>query len=275
MIDRTHEASREPNLLLSLRGRQIPRFERHEHVSVERVGHIGIDEIVFDDPQPERDVVIHHTGLVEPLDVLIRELPQQVTQKLLVVRPEWSVYPGHIALDLSLRPSTRLDARHQRIAEPAGANSEGVRRDPQSSGQVSTAFDTLPAYIAVVIDGELALIGTKTIETTVETVQPLLVDVLLVVYGYQSDTGRPRHIAIASTLDTNVLAIAPKALEQDESRHNVAVTCRRFRPDDVALCQRVRDAIERFVRQLICVDSVSSIEVRDEPAPHLQVGLSL
>ena len=82
-------------------------------------------------------------------------------------------------------------------------------------------------------------------------------------------TGHPRDVAVAWTIDSHGLAIAPESLEQHEPRDDVAVTRWRLRGDD-ALGQSVRDAVERFICQLIRVDSVTSIEVGDEPAPHLE-----
>ncbi|MEP7307403.1 MAG: hypothetical protein ABJA98_17985 [Acidobacteriota bacterium] len=87
MIDGAVEAPGELHLPTPERRRKIEGLEPSQRFSLETAARIRIDEVVFDDPQAPRDLVVDDAGLFEAFSILLRKESQQVTDELLVVGP--------------------------------------------------------------------------------------------------------------------------------------------------------------------------------------------
>lgn len=179
-----------------------------------------------------------------------------------------------VASHLSWLVATSLHAGHERVAKSAGANGEGVHGDAQSRGQIAAAFDALPPRIAVVLNGQVALVGPQLFQAAVETVETLRLnrDALA---GVDEPDVAGSDAGVARFVVGQKPAVTPEVLQQDEPRDDVAVAGRRRRGDRAALLQRAGDAIEGVVHELIRIRAIPAIEVRDQPAAHLEVPLAV
>ena len=165
-----------------------------------------------------------------------------------------------------------LQARQQRIADPAGPNREGVHRDTQPIGQFAATLDLLPPRIAVVVDDERALLRLQLLQAPVQAVEALLAQREVL-----SQLGQARSDRRDSSrfVETHVAALAPEIFEEDEPRDDVAVARRRPGGNGAALLQRASDPIERLVSQLLGCGTVPPIEVQDQPPAHLEIPLAV
>jgi hypothetical protein len=62
--------------------REVERFESLDRLRVERAAHVGVDEIVFRDPQPPCDLVARDAQLVEALRLVVGQESQQVANEV-------------------------------------------------------------------------------------------------------------------------------------------------------------------------------------------------
>jgi hypothetical protein len=180
-----------------------------------------------------------------------------------------------VASPCSWLAATRLHAGHERVAKPAGANGKGVHGDAQSRGQVAAAFDALPPRVAVVLNGQVALFGPQLFQAAVEAVETLCLNRDALVGFDEPDAAGSGDVGVARVVVGNKPAVTPEVFQEDESRDHVAVAGRRPRGDDAGLLQGAGNAIEGVVHELIRIGAIPPIEVRDQPAAHLEVTLAV
>jgi hypothetical protein len=80
-----HEAGSESHALAAPRGREVVRLESLSFLGAEGAAHIAVNQIVLDDAQARRDVVVGDTGLIETLGLHVWEKPQYVAYELFVI----------------------------------------------------------------------------------------------------------------------------------------------------------------------------------------------
>jgi hypothetical protein len=143
-------------------------------------------------------------------------------------------------------------------------------------------LDPLPPRIAIVLDGQLALIRPQLLQATIETVETLFPNYVALVRleiaaraDARARAARSRDLDDPRLVEGDLPAIAPDVLEQDESRDHVTISSRRPGEDHTGLLQRSGDAIERLVRQLISSRAIPPIEVRDQSSTHLEISLAV
>jgi|SRR6185436_19823718 len=171
--------------------------------------------------------------------------------------------------------SFTVQARHERVADATDADAERIHGDAEALRQFAPPLDSLPARLAVVLDDQLALIRPQRSQAALEPLEPLFADREPFVIFDDGGDGCLQGRLDAWLVEADMPALAPDILEQDESRYDVAVPCRRVDGHRAGALERSADAIERLVGQFIRRQAIPPIEIRDQPASHLEVLLPM
>ena len=149
-----------------------------------------------------------------------------------------------------------------------GPNRQRVDADAQAPGQGTPPLDLAAARASVVFDDQVAVIGWKSSQQSVETIEALL---LLIVGSRFGEHGSPR----ARFVESDQPALMARVLEQHEPRDGEAIARRRGHDDPPLLLERPRDAGQRFIGQFVGEWALASIEVGDQPPPNVEIGLTV
>jgi hypothetical protein len=105
--------------------------------------------------------------------------------------------------------------------------------------------------IAIVLGDQLALLDRKPLQTTVEALQALLVQGMILRRLRQSFAQPRWRIEVPRVVDAHAYAFPTDVLEQNESRNDVAIARRRGDTNDATLFEGAGDAVERLVGEFI------------------------
>jgi hypothetical protein len=148
-----------------------------------------------------------------------------------------------------------------------GPNGQRVHADAQAPGQLTSPLDLAAARASVVFDDQVTVIGWQSSQQSVETIEVLL----LLIVDSRFDEHRSSY---ARFVESDQPALVARVFEQHKPRDGEAIARWRGHDDSPLLLERPRDARQRFIGQFVGEWALTSIEVRDQPPPNVEIGLT-
>src|SRR5262249_35469459 len=118
-----------------------------------------------------------------------------------------------------------VDADLKGVSDPARPDPQGIHGDAQPLGERAPTLDSLAFGVAVVLDGQVALLRLQLVQAAVEALEPLLL--CRGAFVCRRHRARSERHDVARFIYLHIALAAADVLEQDEARHDVTVPRRR------------------------------------------------
>lgn len=155
------------------------------------------------------------------------------------------------------------------VAEPAGPDGQGIRRDLQPGRQLAPLLDPGPLVAPIVVDDEGAIRRRQFVEAAVEAVEQLLRGRLAGITSLWRDRRLPRG---CQTVEARLTMLGPpEVLQEHESGDDVAVACGHGIGHRALFLEPPRHAVQRIVREFVRPEAPLPPEILHQTPAHLEV----